>query len=230
MRTVTAAVLLAITPSILEAQTVVPIQEEPRHRLVYETPEFRILDIEIAPGDTTLFHRHDAPIAYAYISPTPVNAQLLGQNWGSATRDSDPVASIGEILLDEMYAATPVDHRVTNLGNVPFRLIAVLNRGAGQTTNGKESHGAAGPPETEGRWFRGTHHTLARQSPWEWQAVSRPVVVVQVSSGSVAVEPGAGPTTELQSPGDFVVLQVDTRAELRNLGERPVTLAIVEVR
>ena len=224
------AVLLAMTPGIVGAQTVVPIQEEPRHRLVYETPEFRVLDVEIAPGDTTLFHRHDVPIGYVYISPTRINDQVLGRGWGGVTQDSNPVASTGDVIFDEAYATAPVEHRVTNLGNVPFRLIAVLNRGPGQATSGKESSGAAGAPETEGRWFWSTHHTLASQATWEWQGLGRPVVIVQVSSGAVAVGPGAGATRDLRAPGDFVVLRADARAELRNVGGGPVTLAIVGVR
>jgi quercetin dioxygenase-like cupin family protein len=197
---------------------------------VYETPELRVLDIEIAPGDTTLFHRHDAPIAYVFISPTPTNAQVLGQGWGSATQGSSPLPAIGNVIFDETYATTPVEHRVTNLGDVAFRLIAVLNRGPGQTTSGMAPLGAAGPSETEGRWFRSTHHTLANQDTWEWEGFGRPIVIVQVSSGAVAVEPEAGSTRDLEGPGDFVVLRAGARAQLRNVGGGPVTLGIVEVR
>jgi quercetin dioxygenase-like cupin family protein len=230
VRTPSLTVLVAMTPGVLGAQTVVPIQEEPRHRLVYETPELRVLDIEIAPGDTTLFHRHDAPISYVFISPTPTNAQVLGQSWGSATRDSRPLAGIGNVVFDETYSTAPVEHRVTNLGDVPFRLISVLNRGPGQTSTGRESLGAADPPEMGGRWFQSTHHTLENEATWEWEGLGRPVVIVQVSSGAVAVELGTGPKPDLLAPGDFIVLHPEARAQLRNVGAGPVTLAIVEVR
>ncbi len=211
-------VLLAVTPGILGAQTVVPVHEEPRHRLAYEGPELRVLDIEILPGDTTLFHRHDAPIAYVFISPTPVNSQVLGQSWGSATRDTAPLAGVGNVIFDEGYATAPVEHRVTCLGDVPFRLIAVLNRGPGQATSGEESLGAVGPTEAEGRWFRSTHQTLANQATWEWEGHTRPIVVVQASSGSVSVELGTGS------------IQPGARTHLRNAGVGPVALAIIEVR
>ena len=230
MRSLFAAVVLATTPLVFAAETVVPVHQEPRHRLVHEGPELRVLDVEIAPGDTTLFHRHDAPIAYVYISPTPTKAQVLGQDWGSANASTSPVPAIGSVLLNEAYAATPMEHRVTNPGDVPFRLIAILNRGAGEANGSQESLGGTDPIETSGRWFRSTRHTLASQATWDWEGNSRPVVMVQVSSGTVVVEPGTGSSSNLQSLGDFIVLQPQARAHFRNTGGGPVTLAIVEVR
>lgn len=214
---------------MLGAQTVVPVHEEPRHRLVYEAPELRVLDIEILPGDTTLFHRHDAPIAYVFISPTSTNAQVLGESWGSATRDTGPLPGIGNVIFDETYPTAPLEHRVTCVGDVPFRLIAVMNRGPGQTTSGEQSLGSEAPTEAEGRWFRSSHHRLTDEATWV-VGPSRPLVIVQASSGSVSVEPGTGSALELQALGDFVVLQPGPPAQLRNAGTGPVTLAIVEVR
>jgi hypothetical protein len=230
MRNLLAVVLLAATPLVLAAETVVPVHQEPRHRLVHEGPELRVLDVGIAPGDTTLFHRHDAPIAYVYISPTPTKAQVFGQDWESASSTTGPAPAIGSVLFNETYAATPVEHRVTNLGEVPFRLIAILNRGPGQANGSNEFFGGTDPIESTGRWFRSTHHTLSSQATWDWEGSSRPVVVVQVSSGMVVVQPGKGASTTLQSLGDFIVLQPEDQARFQTSGGDPLTLAIIEVR
>lgn len=230
MRSLYAFVLLAATPWVAGAETVVPVHQEPRHRLVHEESGFRVLDVEIAPGDTTLFHRHDAPIAYVYISPTRTKSQVLGQDWASANPDADSAPSVGSVLFNESYAAAPVEHRVTNPGEIPFRLIAVLNYGPGEADGGEVPLTGADPIEASGRWFRSTRHTLAGEASWTWEGRRRPVVVVQVSSGTIAVEPGTGSSSNLHSPGSFVVLQPEDRAHFRNPGGDPVTLAIVEVR
>ncbi len=230
MRILFAVVLLATTPLALAAETVVPVHEEPRHRLVHEGPELRVLDVEIVPGDTTLFHRHDAPIAYVYISPAPTKAQVLGEEWGGASPNTSPAPAVGSILFNETYATAPVEHRVTNPGEVPFRLIAILNRGPGQADGTEEFLDEKYPVETSGRWFRSSRRTLASQETWAWESHRRPVVVVQVSSGSVVVEPGTGSSSTLQSAGDFIVLRPENPARFRNAGGEPATLAIVEVR
>lgn len=230
LRSLYAIVLLAASPWVLAAENVVPVHEEPRHRLVHEGPELRVLDVQIAPGDTTLFHRHDAPIAYVYISPAPTKAQVLGQDWAGASPNTSPAPAVGSVLFNETYAVAPVEHRVTNPGEVPFRLIAVLNRGPGQAGGPEESLGGASPIESSGRWFRSARQTLANQATWVWEGHRRPVVVVQVSSGTVLVEPETGASSNLQSPGDFIVLQPKDRVHFRNAGDESVTLAMVEVR
>ena len=40
----------------LLAATQVPVREEPRHHLVFENDQIRILDVFLAPYDTTQFH------------------------------------------------------------------------------------------------------------------------------------------------------------------------------
>lgn len=230
MRILYAVLLLAAIPGALGAETVVPVHEEPRHRPVHEEPALRVLDVELAPRDTTQFHRHDAPIAYVYISPVPTDAQVLGQPWVRASSSAEPVPAVGDVRFNEAYAANPVEHRVRNPGAVPFRLIAILNRGPGQPNGGDELPDRTDPIEASGRWFRSFHHTLASQATWDWEGHAHPVVVVQVSSGTVAVEPETGPSSQLQSPGNFVVLPPDARARFRHAGGGPVTLAIVEVR
>ena len=223
-------VLFATLPRLLGAQTVIPIQEEPRHRLAYDGPALRVLDIRIPPGDTTLFHRHDAPIAYVAISPTLTNAQVLGEAWEDAARDTLPLPAVGHVSFNEAYPAAPREHRVACVGPVPFRLIGIINRGPGQVAGRRGPLGTAGPAEAEGRWFRSAHHTLASGGTWTVEGHSRPLVVVQVSPGSVAVEPGTGSLRDLHGLGDFVVLEPGVRAQLRNAGAGPVALAIVEVR
>ena len=46
----------------------VPLSGEPRHHVVYESPVMRVHDIQIPPGDTTLFHTHDTAILYVPIA------------------------------------------------------------------------------------------------------------------------------------------------------------------
>ena len=73
----------------------VPLSGEPRHHVVYESPALRIHDIQIPPGDTTLFHTHDTAILYVPIARSTNRSQVLGGEWtgGAAAGRAAPAAS-----------------------------------------------------------------------------------------------------------------------------------------
>lgn len=73
---------------------VVPVHQEPRHRLVFDSPGTRILDVQIPPGDTTLFHTHSDAILYVTMSTSQTRSQNLGAEWsGGATPPPAPSTS-----------------------------------------------------------------------------------------------------------------------------------------
>ncbi len=121
------SLLSAVAPAALHAQHPVPIEQEPRHRPVLEAGPVRILDVRIAPGDTTLFHIHDRAILYVAIATVATDAQPLGGRWGGATATSDPGWHAGDTRSDTAYAVKALTHRVTNVGHGPFHLVATVN-------------------------------------------------------------------------------------------------------
>src|SRR5262249_50223808 len=62
-------------------ERVVPVHEEPRHRLVHESAGLRLLDVRIPAGDVTLFHSHDDPTLYVTVRDARVATQRPGENW-----------------------------------------------------------------------------------------------------------------------------------------------------
>lgn len=217
-------------PAAASAQNVVPVQEEPHHHLVLEDSLLRILDVRIAPGDTTGFHRHAAPIAFVVISPASVDAQPLGGRWATASGDTSPRLPVGTVRWDETYADAPLVHRVTDTDDRPFRLIAIVNRGSGDSHAGGGELGTAGPVEAEGRWFRSAHHTIKGGASLAWTAYRRPVVAVLVSDGRLVISSGDGTTDQRQGIGAFFVLAAGKAFTLRNRNPDDVRLAFVELR
>ena len=99
----------------------VMVYEEPRHRLVFEKDDVRIISVNIPVGDTSMFHLHDVPTVYVAIN----GALMQNQNRGSEWDDPNPewIRKPGEILYREDYLAKPLNHRVKNIGEQPFRRI-----------------------------------------------------------------------------------------------------------
>lgn len=105
-------ILIAI-PVIVSAQ--VQVKLEPRHKNVFENKYVRILDVNIAPRDTTLFHIHSTPSFFLIFTKTTVGVQLKGQDWTKST------SNIGESWYQSFLNDTLV-HRVTNCDTVPFHV------------------------------------------------------------------------------------------------------------
>ncbi len=55
------------------------VKDEPRHHLVFENEYLRILDVHLAPNDTTQYHVHQTPSVFIALSKTITTNQSLGQ-------------------------------------------------------------------------------------------------------------------------------------------------------
>jgi hypothetical protein len=202
--------LLAVLP--MQEDRVVPVHEEPRHRLVFETPGTRILDIQIVPGDTTLFHTHSDPILYLTMSSSQTRSQTLGGDWSAPAAASTPSASSApaprpappaRAFSVTSYAERPLTHRVNNLGPSLFRLIGITNSSPGDASTTASSDFAS-TPEVTNRWFRAYRWTPKSQGIEHRHG--NPVVIV-VATGSAAVRSAATPDAQqLSEPGAFAFL------------------------
>ena len=113
----------ACVPARQQDEKVVPVHEEPRHHLVFDGADARILDIQIPPGNTTLFHTHSNPVLYVNMSSSRTRSQTLGRDWsggdssqpaagrgvqssGTAGTASNPVAPSAEPVAGRMNSVT----------------------------------------------------------------------------------------------------------------------------
>jgi mannose-6-phosphate isomerase-like protein (cupin superfamily) len=101
------------------AEEWVPVYEEPKHRLVFENDQAFILNVNIPPGYTSLYHQHKIDLLYVHIVGSRVWAQPLGGN----RREVDVKA--GDLRFSSDNHSLPQIHRVGNLGSTPFHLIGV---------------------------------------------------------------------------------------------------------
>jgi hypothetical protein len=160
MRALVAALgVMAPTSPALAAQDAVPVHREPRHRLVWEDGPVRVLDVQVPPGDTSLYHIHDAAILYVPIAVSPIDAQPRGGRWiGVGPLDTSRFR-VGRVVTDTQYVVRPLTHRVANVGPGLFRLIAVVNGGPGDPAPADST--LPGQLETGSSWFGQSRLTLA---------------------------------------------------------------------
>jgi len=95
----------------------IPIEQEPRHRLVFENGHVRLFDVELEPGYQSQYHWHRADGVFVNIAAAPTIAQDVGKQ---PVRRGE--RAIGETYFID-YGANPKAHRVANAGNTPYRVV-----------------------------------------------------------------------------------------------------------
>ena len=98
-----------------------PVYQEPYHKLVLEKPEARVLNVQVEPGDTSLFHIHANNIFYVAISGSKV---MLEDSNHDVRKVELPDGWIGD---NTTYQARPHIHRIANIGENLLWLVAVEN-------------------------------------------------------------------------------------------------------
>ena len=212
----------------------VPLSGEPRHHVVYESPAMRVHDIQIPPGDTTLFHTHDTAILYVPIARSTNRSQVLGAEWtgGAAAAVPPPPPPVperpGPVNSVTTYVEKPYTHRVNNVGTTLFRLIGIANRTAGAPAGAADDvSGLSAKPELENPWYRAHRIALAPGTATASHRHASQVVVVMQTPGTVAVE---GTTwSPLNGTGDFSWQPAGTHV-IYNRGGGAIELVEVEVR
>src|SRR5450432_3004027 len=97
-------IIVSCLGSFASAQ--VAVRSEPRHHNVFENDYVRVLDVWIAPNDTTQFHIHATPSVFIMLTKTTTSAQLLGQ------QSVRSISVAGSSRYDSLV--TPRIHRVWN--------------------------------------------------------------------------------------------------------------------
>ena len=198
--------LLWLVPLAGAADQTIPIEEEPRHRLKFESEHVRFFDVELEPGYESRYHWHRSDGVFVNISSSPTIAQDLGK---------EPVRrgerAIGETYFID-YGARPKAHRVSNPGSTPYRVVDTeILSGCGASAPFAE-----GPNQTllidNARVFV----TRIILHPGESTELYAPCgMLVAVSGGSVSLD---AETVDMQ-PAGFEWRQQDQTTTLVNTGK-----------
>ena len=247
----TAAVAVGVTAGAVRAQEtprladpagqdrIVPVYEEPRHRQIFKSGTTRILELIVLPGDTSLFHTHEDPIAYINLSASTLRTQELGKDWsqgggrgGARAGGAAPVvpatpAPAVRVTSTTSYAQTPATHRIANTGTGIVHALVVVNQTKGTDATTPQDAGFEGMPELTNNWFRAYRFSLPPgQSGTHTHKV--PTFLVKTSEGT-AVTQGAR-LRALNDVGDWAFFDAGVAHEMRNTSTATVEFVEVEVR
>ena len=221
---------------------VVPVYEEPRHRQVFKSGTTRILELIVLPGDTSLFHTHEDPIAYINLSTSALRTQELGKEWSqgggrggaraggaAAAAPAAPAAPVPAVRVTSTtsYAQTPATHRIANTGTGIVHALVVVNQTKGTDATTPKDAGFEGTPELTNNWFRAYRFALPPGQSGT-HTHKAPAFLVQTSDGT-AVTQGAR-MRALNQVGDWAFFDAGVAHEMRNTSTATVEFVEVEVR
>ena len=106
--------LLVAAPPLLP-QTIVPVEQEPVHTIVFENDVVRVIDAALPVGHATLYHTHVRDNVPVVVAGGRVAITLIGREAVGS------VVKIGEVS----FAVGGYTHVVRNVGPTPLRFIDV---------------------------------------------------------------------------------------------------------
>jgi hypothetical protein len=94
-------------------------QLEPHHHVLFENQYVRVMEANIAPGDTTLYHIHARDTLFLHLTDSQTQSQPRGEAW-------EPVSTSkpGQVEFSA-DAKRPRTHRAKNAGATPFRVLDI---------------------------------------------------------------------------------------------------------
>jgi len=230
------------TPRLLDPQgqdRIVPVYEEPRHRQIFRSGTTRVLELIVLPGDTSLFHTHEDPIAYINLSSSTLRTQEFGKEWSqgggrggaraggpAAPAPPAPVPAV-RVTSTTSYAQTPATHRIANTGTGVVHALVVVNQTKGTDATTPKDAGFEGTPELTNNWFRAYRFSLP-PGQYGTHTHKTPTFLTKTSDGT-AVTQGAR-LRALNDVGDWAFFDAGVAHEIRNTSTSTVEFVELEVR
>jgi mannose-6-phosphate isomerase-like protein (cupin superfamily) len=214
---------LFLAASVGVAAQIVPVSQEPFHRVVFEDASLRVLDVNIPSGTTTLDHRHDHDLLIVSVGASDTRTRTPGSDWGPVR----PRRVLGETSVTD-YVGQPGVHAIQNVGADAYRLIAV--------ENARERGWSALPPVApagaevlaDGRAFRATRVRVTGGETAVAGVHALPSVLILVS-GDAVISRG-GHAVALSPTARWTVVGAGEPFTVASKGVGESQLVAVEVR
>jgi quercetin dioxygenase-like cupin family protein len=218
VRAVLVGVAFAASLASSAAQRAVPVDSEPRHRVVYADARAKVIDAVLPPGDATLFHTHARDNVPVAIEGGRIRTEIAG----GATAETD--VKTGAVS----FARGGYTHRIANVGPgtvhfVDVELLSPDARPAGDT----EAPNAPGLAiEFENERVRVYRVRLDPGAATGLHTHATAAVWVSVTGGRVS----AGAVTRDLAPGSYGWATAGVPHAIRNEGTSPVELVEIDWR
>jgi hypothetical protein len=204
---------------VADAQDAIAVSKEPLHKNVFENQYVRVLDLHIAPGDTTMLHKHETPCVSISLHPVRTGSQVIVDDKSPKVPSTDR-----RVTFDGFYKSPRV-HRVWNRDTSTFHGmdVEILTRGdrnleASITIEGFTQLFDAPPVRTYLLTLKGNQEIKLQRNG--------PILIVGLSNGSKVVVNKQPFTKE----GDFLFVKPSKKIKLSNKNKQDYSFAVLELK
>jgi hypothetical protein len=215
--------ILVLTSSLTILQAQILVHEEPRHRPVFQNKEIRILNVRVAPGDTSLYHMHTTPSFFIRLTNTITGSQVQGEAKKAGKSQS------GEIRFENLAPPNNRVHRVWNADKDTFHVMDVELLMKNADFDKKPMTLPNLKLEIDTTWVRAYRLSLLKEI--EFKSINKKQSVVLVSLNASTVEIGQNGNRKLQTlkPGSFFVINRKESFSLKNKTESTSQFVLLEL-
>jgi hypothetical protein len=220
---------IALAQPVLHAAAddqVVPTRQEAHHVGKLENGTVRIVDVEIVPGDQTLFHEHAIDYAFVMIH----DASLSNEVWGTPPKDI--TIRSGDVGYYRSAQGAYI-HRFSNVGQTKFRAIGIelLAPLVPKAPLDPLPPASGYVPVMDNERVRGYRLVLEPGEELQAATLNGPSVRVIVSGGPVEQRLASGPWEAIElRPAAFEFRDETTVVALKNIGATRVEIVEFEIK
>jgi uncharacterized cupin superfamily protein len=201
----------------------VPVDQEPKHKLVFRNDYVEVLHVTIPGGQSTRFHTHSHDGAAVRLSDATISTDVPGKGPTAAQHVRPGDVSVAA------YAARPLTHRVNNVGRTAFEVIDLefLKRPDGPAAQ------AIAAPVAENETARIYRWALPPGASSPQHVHERPYLIIAATPMQLRMAAPDGATIEhAVQAGDFHWIDgtVNVTHTLTNPGPEPGIIVEVELK
>ena len=215
--------MLILTSSLPVLQAQILVHEEPRHQPVFQNKDIRILNVRVAPADTSLYHMHNTPSFFIRLTSTITGSQVQGEAKKAGQSQS------GEIRFENLSPPNNRIHRVWNADKDTFHVMDVELLMKKAVFDQKPLTLPNLKLEIDTTWVRAYRLNLLNEIEFKTKIKKQSLVLVSLNASTVEI--GQNGNRELQTlkPGSFFVINRKESFSLKNKTESTNQFVLLEL-
>ena len=217
--------LLGLSSQAFAQDQPVPIEQEPRHKLVFENDILRIFDTRIPIGDVSLFHIHSFDSAFVCIDGGETQSEELGK-----PIQKRPPFKAGDVWF-RPHATTPLTHRVSNLGQTNVRVLDIeLRKPLMESDVALTKLPKDFAPLLENDRVRVTRLTLIPGAKTPAHTLTRAALFVIVKASKAVFDLPRQRRLTDYDPGDYFLVPANAERFIGNFGDSVFEAVQIEIK